>query len=74
MGVGGGGGGGVPGPCWLFNFWLNKKCLCTPLPPFTCLPSPYEGVQGMRPLLTLDVMSNSPVVSQANTRQFGRRI
>ena len=72
-GVGGGGGGGVPEPCWLFNVRLNKKCLCTPPPP-TCLPSPYEGVQVLRLLLTLEVMSNSPVVSQANTRQFGRRI
>ena len=28
----------------------------------------------IRPQMTLDVMPNSPFVSQANTRQFGRRI
>ena len=33
-----------------------------------------DGVHGIRPLVTRDVMSNSPFVSQANTRQFGRRI
>ena len=31
-GLGGGGGVGVPEPCWLFNFRLNKKSLCTPPP------------------------------------------
>ena len=36
--------------------------------------SSIEGVCGKKPLVTLDVMSNSPFVSQANTRQFGRRI
>ena len=33
-----------------------------------------EGVHGIRPQVTLDLMSNAPFVSQANTRQFGRRI
>ena len=33
-----------------------------------------EGVCGIRPQVTLDVMLNSLFVSQANTRQFGRRI
>ena len=33
-----------------------------------------EGVCGMRPQVTFDVRSNSPFVSQASTRQFGRRI
>ena len=33
-----------------------------------------EGVHGIRPLVTFDVMSNSPYVSQGNTRQFGERI
>ena len=27
-----------------------------------------EGVHGIRPLVTFDVMSNSPCVSQGNTR------
>ena len=31
-----------------------------------------EGVHRIKPEVTL--MSNSPFVSQANTRQFGRRI
>ena len=35
---------------------------------------PNEGVHGIRPSVTLDVMSNSPFVSQANSRQFERRI
>ena len=33
-----------------------------------------EGVHRIKPEVTFDVMSNSPFVSQANTRQFGRRI
>ena len=33
-----------------------------------------EGVRGIRPKVTFDVKSNSPFVSQANIRQFGRRI
>ena len=33
-----------------------------------------EGVHGIRPCVALDVMSNSPFVSQANTKQFGGRI
>ena len=33
-----------------------------------------EGVGGTRPKVTFDVRSNSPFVSQANTRQFGGRI
>ena len=33
-----------------------------------------EGVHGIRPKVTLDVMPNSPFVSQANTKQFGRRM
>ena len=31
---------------------------------------PIEGVHGIRPYMTLDVMLNSPFVSQANKRQF----
>ena len=31
-----------------------------------------EGVRGIRSLVTFDVTSNSPCVSQGNTRQFGR--
>ena len=34
----------------------------------------FEGVHGIRSLVTLDVMSYSPFVSQANKREFGRRI
>ena len=33
-----------------------------------------DGVYGIKPQVTPDVMSNSPFVPQANTRQFGRRI
>ena len=33
-----------------------------------------EGVHGIRSKVTFDVTSNSPCVSQENTRQFGRRI
>ena len=33
-----------------------------------------EGLHGIRPQVTVDVMSNSPFVLQAETRQFGRRI
>ena len=33
-----------------------------------------EVVRGIRPEVTPDVISNSPFVSQVNTRQFGRRI
>ena len=31
--------------------------------------SSVEGVHGIKPQVTLDVMSNSPFVSQANIRQ-----
>ena len=33
-----------------------------------------EGVHRIRPYLTLDAISNSPFVSQANTGEFRRRI
>jgi len=33
-----------------------------------------EGVCGIRSWVTLDVMSSTPFVSQANKREFGRRI
>ena len=31
----------------------------------------FEGVGRIRPSVTFDVMSNSPCVSQGNTKQFG---
>ena len=34
----------------------------------------FEGVHGIRPKVTFDVMSNSPCVSQGNISQFARRI
>ena len=34
---------------------------------------PNEGAHGIRSKVTLDVMSYSPFVSQANKREFGRR-
>ena len=33
-----------------------------------------EGLHGIRPSVTFDVRSNSPFVSQTNTRQSGGRI
>ena len=42
--------------------------------PFGTIDSKIEEVHGQRPLVTFDVRSNSPFVSQANTSQSGRRI
>ena len=50
----------------------GKACNQRQVQESACRPS--EGEHGIRPQLTLDVMSNSPFVSQANTRQFGERI
>ena len=36
--------------------------------------SANEGMHGARPEVKLDIMSNSPFVLQANTKQFGRTI